>query len=600
MNCKNCRVKGCWSRGIPRGSQYYKKSIETVTPQPFYNLPKFRQSLYNNCNSSQKNLLDKFQNYSYVKTQENFLHYPLSNTPKSIIPLRQNDFENGTVRIRVPGIYVLMEDIIFNPNENNDFLPKHKDIISGLYPTNMKGPYHLGFFAAITVETDDVIIDMNGFSLLQSEKHNFQQRFYANIELANAPFITKQGPGNFQGGTPYKAAKNVLIYGRGFTSLNNKIIPKSKLGLSSHHGIHGNIANGVIIYNIHISDYEVAAIALNGTTLGILSDIYAIKTKKEIPVLSTYSQARFIRTFINVLKEKYPTLTFNGKTTVEICTSLENDLEDTYKQFKLTKTVPDNYFKNQNMGYDGNVYGIVLNVKGVVINNFFKERTKQMVGNENIHLDNINIDNVCSHPVEIVGINSNPTTEHAYGGKMQAGPIGDIFQITGLQKNEKYKGTSLSDAQLILIKAVLEKGFLPKGTTNITKEVLNWAENKSNLKTVLDKYYYVGGGDSMGHHMKGNIGLFISAGDNITGDNINITNIDNKGIDVGNSIFTPIIPVKQSKTGSNSSGILYTGSSSITLNSVNISNIMSTQGTKNKVDLIGTNKYININHKQIQ
>ena len=337
MNCKNCRVKGCWSRGIPRGSQYYKKSIETVAPQPFYNLPKFRQSLYNNCNSSQKNLLDKFQNYSYVKTQENFLHYPLSNTPKSIIPLRQNDFENGTVRIRVPGIYVLMEDIIFNPNEDNDFLPKHKDIISGLYPTNMKGPYHLGFFAAITVETDDVIIDMNGFSLLQSEKHNFQQRFYANIELANAPFITKQGPGNFQGGTPYKAAKNVLIYGRGFTSLNNKIIPKSKLGLSSHHGIHANIANGVIIYNIHFSDYEVAAIALNGTTLGILSDIYAIKTKKEIPVLSTYSQARFIRTFLNVLKEKYPNFTFNGKTTVEISTSLENDLENTYNQFKQKK-----------------------------------------------------------------------------------------------------------------------------------------------------------------------------------------------------------------------------------------------------------------------
>ena len=84
MNCKNCRVKGCWSRGIPRGSQYYKKSIGTIGPQPLYNLPKFRQSLYNNCNSSQKNLLDKFQNYSYVKIQENFLHYPLSNTPKSI------------------------------------------------------------------------------------------------------------------------------------------------------------------------------------------------------------------------------------------------------------------------------------------------------------------------------------------------------------------------------------------------------------------------------------------------------------------------------------------------------------------------------------
>ena len=92
----------------------------------------------------------------------------------------------------------------------------------------MKGPYHLGFFAAITVETDNVIIDMNGFSIEQSEKHNFQQRFYANIEFANAPFIPKQGPSNFQGGTTYKAANTVLLY-------NSTDNIASYLGRSSHH-----------------------------------------------------------------------------------------------------------------------------------------------------------------------------------------------------------------------------------------------------------------------------------------------------------------------------------------------------------------------------
>ena len=58
----------------------------------------------------------------------------------------------------------------------------------------INGAYHLGFFAAITVESDDVILDLNGKSLKQSKLHNLQQRFYSHIELASAPFIPKQGP----------------------------------------------------------------------------------------------------------------------------------------------------------------------------------------------------------------------------------------------------------------------------------------------------------------------------------------------------------------------------------------------------------------------
>lgn len=605
MNNKNCRVKGCWSRGIPRGSQYYKSVSSLAAPRPessFYKLPKFRRTLMNSVNDEQQQLLMSFENYSYVEKIENFSYN--NNTPRSIILLKQSDFNNGTVRIRNPGIYVLTESIIFNPNEGeDDFLPNANQISTGLYPTNMMGPYHLGFFAAITVEIDNVIIDMNGFSLSQSEKHSFQQRFYANIELANSPFVTKQGPSNFQGGTPYKAASNVLIYN---SDSNNP----SYLGRSSHHGIHANVANNVVIYNIHFKNYEVAAIALNGTTLGVLSDIYALKTKKKVPILSTYSQARFIRTFLKSIAVSQPTLTLNDKKVGDIYATLKNDLDYTFNQFFSTNTtslnnIPDNfedgrfnYFKNKNLGYDANVYGIVLNVRGVVINDFFKERTNEMIGNKNIHLDNINISNVCSHPIEIIGVNSNPSTGLAYGGKSQAGPLGDILEITNIQNKDtgKYIGTGLSDAQLIIKKSGLFDPPKTK-TLNIQNDIVSWSENNSDIKTIInsnpESYYYVGGGDSMGHHMKGNIGLFISAGQKITGKTINIYNIDNKGTDVGNSTFTPIKPLPQLKTGSNAYGILYTGSSNIALYNVNISNVQSTQGIKKATysppDSINTN-----------
>ena len=47
----------------------------------------------------------------------------------------------------------------------------------------------MGFFSAITVETDNVIIDLNGYVIQQSELHQLQQRFFAIIETAAAPFI---------------------------------------------------------------------------------------------------------------------------------------------------------------------------------------------------------------------------------------------------------------------------------------------------------------------------------------------------------------------------------------------------------------------------
>ena len=38
------------------------------------------------------------------------------------------------------------------------------------------------------------VLDLNGFTIEQSQEHALNQRFYANIETAGAPFVVGQGP----------------------------------------------------------------------------------------------------------------------------------------------------------------------------------------------------------------------------------------------------------------------------------------------------------------------------------------------------------------------------------------------------------------------
>ena len=86
------------------------------------------------------------------------------------------------------------------------------------------------------------------------------------------------------------------------------------------------------------------------------------------------------------------------------------------------------------------------------------------------------------------------------------------------------------------------------------------------------------GGDSMGHHMKGNIGFFVSAGKNIVAKNLLIDNIHSKGKDVGNSTITKYRDINK-KLGNNSCGCLITGSKNIKIINEKISNILSDDST---------------------
>ena len=556
MNGKNRRTTGLWSRGTPRPGRV--KPLQILD----YKLPVFSNILKTLATKDQMLLMEYFENYSFKKRKETFNFN--RNTPYCIIGLNKNHFKNGTVRIRVPGIYVLEEDIVFNPNEDNDFMPTNQQIQSGLYPTGKNGAYTLGFFAAIAIETKGgVILDLNGKSIVQSNLHNIQQRFYSHIEIAGAPFIPKQGPAEFSSESTFVTADNVFI--------RNGV-----LGQSSHHGIHGNQMKNIIIQSLNIQNFEVAGIALNGAYNSIVDNVFVGNSKRTVRVLSSYSQARFIRKFMQQVLDTKIEPTLKNIPGNVILDNLNNALEFS-KQMFMSNTTPNNIFGNKspNDGYDGNVYGIVLNVNGVVINDFLQSRPADALFNQNILLSNFRIENLVSKPIEITALNVENPTEGAYSGKRQVGPAGDVFDILTVKNDdETYKKNVLSDSQLLIAKYNNPK----IGTTNIKDKIVSWSEDGTILDDILDTNdYFVHGGDSMGHFMKGNIGLFISGGENIKLYNYTIKDIENRGNEfISIASQHPSHPAGE-YPGGNSYGIANVASTNVAgINEENISNISST------------------------
>jgi len=86
--------------------------------------------------------------------------------------LYQKDFTDGTYRIVNPGKYIIEEDIIFSFKENYDepngygaWTPTVEEIDAYPGAGQSSDPYYLGFFAGITIETDNVILELNNMKL---------------------------------------------------------------------------------------------------------------------------------------------------------------------------------------------------------------------------------------------------------------------------------------------------------------------------------------------------------------------------------------------------------------------------------------------------
>ena len=116
-----------------------------------------------------------------------------SNTKDTRVELYATDFETGTYKISQPGYYIIMEDIDFNMNAPSDttypnapgaWMPREEqaNIYEGA-DGSFVGAYSMGFFAGITIEADDVTIDLNEHQLRMGDQFYLQQRWFAIIEL---------------------------------------------------------------------------------------------------------------------------------------------------------------------------------------------------------------------------------------------------------------------------------------------------------------------------------------------------------------------------------------------------------------------------------
>ena len=168
--------------------------------------------------------------------------------------LSQADFENGTYRIKESGKYKLTEDIVFEPQESNDYWPPFD-----LWEEYPPSAYYLGFFAAITIEADDVEIDLNGFEIRQSDEFYLLQRFFNAIELNNRIFVQNEGVASLNYQETDTPAGGTDAAGALFTP-TNVLIKNGRIGKSSHAGIHGNSVVGLEINDVQISGFEVAGI----------------------------------------------------------------------------------------------------------------------------------------------------------------------------------------------------------------------------------------------------------------------------------------------------------------------------------------------------
>lgn len=501
--------------------------------------------------------------------------------------LNQSDFATGTYRITTPGIYKLNENISFNPNPSLDHMPDAGDVHDHSGPA-----FALGFFAAISIECDSVILDLNGKLFEQSRAHALQQRFFAIIELGGSPFIQGAGPADF-----------------GSLSIaSNVIICNGALGRSSHHGIHGNDCFNVLFEDLVINDFEVAGIHVNGGNNLYVKNINIEHSRQDIPVLANYSQARFLRRHAQAIVDRDPGLTFNGVTGSVLLSNLASAQTQVFTDVVTNgldhPTGSGSVFDNVPGNTDGSVYGMVFNKRGPAVNAFVMSYPGTATKNTNIAIENVTIFGLKGTFHEVVGLSDPGATlnDNVYTGSVQTGPAGDVLRIQDITDGGGlYSSNVLSDLQMFISKhgvGTTERG----ATSSIHSAIISWAESATDLATVLsanNDLYYVYDGDSMSHVPKGNIGLFIQGGTNIAMKNITIENVINSG-SRGQS-ETPYVESEynghslQTLTGYGGAtcrGIAVVSCKDVCIVNTNINNIQSEYADSYGIDMIGENQSI--------
>ena len=386
------------------------------------------------------------------------------------IALSQSDFDSGTYRITTPGYYYFAEDVEFNPSFAAETLRGDKP--------------DTGWFAGITVETDNVVIDLNTKTFEASLDFIDTQSFkvFALIELSNSPF-----PQNFA-----FTFTTVTTY----IPANNVVVMNGTLGRSSHHGIHGNSNTNIFVNNMVIRDFEVAAIGLNGPRAGAIQNISVSGTEHTTPFNGLFA-------VLNAAKVSLLRLIADGDSNAQpYLDALEVIISDTTQ----------NGMNNSGL-HDSNQYGVFLNSMldvGPLADGCGSNSADGML------IENVTVSNLHVKTVETVAIQDNN------GNLLKGDLFGAMRWDSAYPDGVNFAPNALLQAQVYAVNAN-HPDNLPVGfASNILSATPDEATFLSQVQPSFNH-------DFAGHTTKGLFGIRLDCGHGIIVRNCNVVNLENDG-----------------------------------------------------------------------
>eukprot|EP01083_Nonionella_stella_P235151 827155_1 len=362
------------------------------------------------------------------------------------------------------------------PNVMGSWFPNNDDAYPGCV-SQSDGAFALGYFAAISIETSHVHINLHGRTIQMHWHFYLQQRFFSVIEIAPSPFLPHVGPANF--GTYFVSVHDVSIY-------------NGEIGLSSHHGIHANNASTILIKDLKIHTFEVAGIALNGFANVTLKNIDIGPSFDQVPFTGYYSNARFLALALRLLLKEIdahnkpipfiPFAYLKPGDSISLRTVYEHLIECMDLAFRFAVGQSTDYdqkhplfahaidlFINEEGLPDGSaLYGIVLHSHNVAVGGFGQHLNEEGHG-ENVAIENVNIHDLKLKVLEVPAMYFDKCSDAQTSDiTVLKGPFGDVMDLRKMVKKEhaamideydvhqqdlsrlEYDGNVLSDAQIAL------------------------------------------------------------------------------------------------------------------------------------------------------
>ena len=395
--------------------------------------------------------------------------------PDDAIPLAQTDFQSGSYRIKKPGYYYFVEDVFFNPNPVLEAKRADKPLIGA-------------WFAALSIECDNVVIDLNTktFATARAFLESQKLKVFALIEFGNSPFPLQKFPF-----FAYTGETEPIF-------ANNVVVKNGTVGASPHHGLHGNSNSNIQIHDIVVRDWEVAGIAFNGLKSGTIRNITITGLEHPMDFTGLVSVMLAVKVVLEDLRDKH-----GDQNAQAYINALQPLIDDPTMNGSIHPT---------RLNY-GNVYGIFLNRA------FDIGPVAQVVNDQNcnaIIIEDVLIANITSQLLETVAI------ANLQGQTMMAELFG-TFRWEDAYPNGVFAPNALLKAQVY----AQQQRAPQKMPAGFAENILSAAPQESLFLAAVQPIF---GLDFPGHANKGIFGIRVDAGYGVTIKNCSIMGLNNRGL----------------------------------------------------------------------